>query len=417
MLEDDLFIRISQTEERIEMNQPAASKEGQLMEREIEPDAGALSAIVGAEVDKQIATAKRFPRSVQKFQEEATTLVSLNEDVAAECFYSLKRDDKQIMGPSARFAEIVAYSWGNCRAGARVVSEGSEFITAQGFAWDLEKNTAIGYEVQRRIVGSRGQRYSVDMIGVTANAACSIALRNAILKVVPKALWSKMYDKAIETVRGDFKTFESRRAKALETLKLFGVDPAQVYEKLGVKGEADITIDHIVELRGYATAIKDGETTPEELFPKPRPKEERGAGHALKEALRPAAGAAQTDPKLAVSDASAQLKNHSDLETMTLYADSLPEEVRSHEDFTKAFAARKAEIATKTNAEAERDRKAGGKAAGTPKLRKAYVEKFGRSDAETLDVAYDETRGFIWSNEDADLLTKAYEERKEALGK
>src|SRR5712691_617567 len=243
------------------MNQQAA-KEGQLMEREIPFDESALASIIGAEVDKQISTAKRFPRSIQKFQDEATSLVSMNENVAAECFYSLRRDDKQIMGPSSRFAEIIVYSWGNFRAGARVVSEDEEFVVSQGFAWDLEKNTAIGYEVRRRIVDSRGRRYSLDMIGVTSNAASSIALRNSVLKIVPKALWVGIYDRAIETVRGDFTTLEERRSKALTTLKAFGVEPEQVFEKLGIKGEADITIDYIVELRGYATAIKDEDTTP-----------------------------------------------------------------------------------------------------------------------------------------------------------
>lgn len=395
------------------MNQPA---KGELVEREVELDGGgALSAIVGAEVDKQIATARRFPRSIQKAMEEATSLVSMTEDIAAECFYSLKRDDKQIMGPSARLAEIIAHSWGNMRAGARIVSEDSEFVTAQGFAWDLEKNTAIGYEVKRRIANRNGQRYSLDMIGVTSNAACSIALRNAILKIVPKALWSGIYDRAVETVRGDFKTFESRRTKALETLKTFGVDAEQIFEKLGVKGEADITIDHIVELRGYATALKDNETTVEELFPKPRGQAERGAGARFKAATAtegdqkgPSDAEKKDDIREALAIAKHGLKECKTVETMTSYAEALPEPVRSHEEFAVAFKARQVEIETAK-------RTSGGKEAGTPKLRKQYVDKIQKADAATLDVAFDETRGFIWSNEDQALIVEAYEGRKTAL--
>lgn len=55
-------------------------------------------------------------------------------------------------------------------------------MTAQGVFHDLERNVAITYEVRRRIVDKNGRRYKPDMIGVTANAACSIALRNAILR-------------------------------------------------------------------------------------------------------------------------------------------------------------------------------------------------------------------------------------------
>src|SRR5712664_3702907 len=156
--------------------------EGEVIEREFSPDVGALEVINKSEINVQIATAKRFPRSVTKFQGEAISLVSLNEETAEGCVYALPRDGRTIEGPSARFAEVVAYSWGNCRAGARVVSEDGDFVTAQGVFWDLEKNTAIGYEVKRRIIDSKGRRYKPDMIGVTANAACSIALRNAILK-------------------------------------------------------------------------------------------------------------------------------------------------------------------------------------------------------------------------------------------
>ncbi len=43
------------------------------------------------------------------------------------------------------------------------------------------------------------------------------------------------------------------------------------------------------------------------------------------------------------------------------------------------------------------------------------MERFGRADADTLDVAYDETRGFIWSNEDQEALQEAFEERKGKL--
>lgn len=134
-----------------------------------------------SEIDQQIATAKQYPRSIKRFHTEALQMVTLNERVAESCIYALPRDGKTIEGASARFAEIVASAWGNCRAGARVVSDQGDFVTAQGVFHDLERNVAITYEVQRRITDKRGNRYKPDMIGVTANAACSIALRNAIL--------------------------------------------------------------------------------------------------------------------------------------------------------------------------------------------------------------------------------------------
>jgi len=227
---------------------------------------GSIALIAAAEIDQQIATAKKYPRSLKRFADEATAMVTLNDSIAQQCIYALPRDGKTIEGPSARFGEIVASAWGNCRAGARVVNESGEFVTAQGVFHDLERNVAITYEVQRRITDKRGNRFKADMIGVTANAACSIALRNAILKGVPKAFWEGIYQRARKCIAGDFKTLANRRADAIQAFVVFGVTEAQILAKLGREGTADITMDDLVTLFGMLTAIKDGDSTPEQMF-------------------------------------------------------------------------------------------------------------------------------------------------------
>lgn len=225
-----------------------------------------VAVISRAEIDQQIATAKKYPRSIKRFVDEALAMVTLNESIAQQCIYALPRDGKTIEGASARFGEIVASAWGNCRAGARVVNEGAEFVTAQGVFHDLERNVAITYEVQRRITDSKGRRYKPDMIGVTANAACSIALRNSILKGIPKAFWEPLYQKARAVVAGDIKTLANKRAEAIKQFAIFGVTEPQILAKLGRQGAADITVDDLVVLFGLLTAIRDGDTTPEQAF-------------------------------------------------------------------------------------------------------------------------------------------------------
>lgn len=229
-------------------------------------DSGTVALLNKSEIDMQIATAHKYPRSIKKFRDEALAMVTLNEGIAQECIYSLPRDGKTIEGPSARFAEVVASAWGNSRAGARVVSDQGDFVTAQGVFHDLERNVAITYEVQRRIVDKNGRRFKPDMIGVTANAACSIALRNSILKGVPKAFWSDMYEQARSTAIGDVQTLANRRARALVVLQKMGVTSAQVFAFLKVGGVEDITIEHLSTLFGITTALKDGDTTPEQAF-------------------------------------------------------------------------------------------------------------------------------------------------------
>lgn len=256
----------------------------------ITAESGTLALLNKSEIDMQIATAHKYPRSVVKFRTNVFNMVTLSEQIAAECIYAVPRDGKMIEGPSARFAEVVASAWGNSRAGARVVNDQGEFVTAQGVFHDLEQNVAITYEVQRRITTKAGKRFGADMIAVTANAACSIALRNAILKGVPKAFWSEMYDGARKTAMGDTKTLPTRRAEALDALLRFGVSPEQVYARLGVSGKEDMGLEQLATLRFILTAIKEGDTTPEQAFAAD------GANQPVKAPVSKSAKAAEEKP-------------------------------------------------------------------------------------------------------------------------
>ncbi len=115
---------------------------------------------------------------------------------------------------------------------------------------------------------------------------------------------------------------------------------------------------------------------------------------------------------LMLVDACANLAGYDDGEKMRLYADTLPEAIRGHEDFAKAFHKRLGELAEAATKPDEKGRKA-----GTPRKRKEFVEAFGRADQETLDVRYDETRMYLWSEEDAKAISAAYEQRKKHLEK
>lgn len=236
----------------------------------VEPSA--LEALNRAEIDMLITTAKKYPRSLTNFRREALELATLDVQVAGECSYALKRKEadggvKLIIGPSVRFAEIIAYSWGNCRAGARVVSEGSKFVTAQGFFADLERNVAHTFEVQRRITGKTGRRYGDDMIGVTGNAACSIAMRNAVFHGIPKAVWKPIWERAQAAAKGQLDTLEQRRRDAFEALKTMGVDITRACNALDVDGPQDIGLDELMLLSQMIQAVREGDQKIEDAFP------------------------------------------------------------------------------------------------------------------------------------------------------
>jgi hypothetical protein len=245
------------------------SEENELEVTGMQAENSTVALLNKSEIDQQIATAHRYPRSIKRFRDESLQMVTLSENIAQECIYALPRDGKVIEGPSARFAEVVASAWGNSRAGARVVSDQGDFVTAQGVFHDLERNVAITYEVQRRIVDRQGRRYKPDMIGVTANAACSVALRNAILKGIPKAFWSDMYAAARKTAAGDMKSLANKRADAIKSFQIYGVTEQQILDLLKRPGIQDIGLDDLVILHGVLTAIKEGDTTPEQAFAVP----------------------------------------------------------------------------------------------------------------------------------------------------
>lgn len=230
----------------------------------------ALTAVDRAQIDAQVATAKQYPRSVTSALKEAQTLATLDAATAESMFYTLKRKEngktKLLPGPSARLAEVMAYSWGNLRVDADIVGMDKNFVTAMGTCFDLERNIAIRVRVQRRITNKNGVRFSDDMIGVTSNAAISIALRNSVFKVIPRALVDRIYKKAREVAAGEGKTIAETRTNALGAFAKMGVTKEEVFAVLEVKGLDDIGIDELATLAGLRNAINDGELTIDEVF-------------------------------------------------------------------------------------------------------------------------------------------------------
>lgn len=231
------------------------------------PEAGVLTAISRAELDQQITTARAYPRSVTQFRKEALGMATLTPEVAEACLYAVPRAGGTIEGPSVRLAEIVASAWGHSHCGARVVDIGAEFITAQGVFYDLQRNVKVTMEVQRRITDKRGRRYSADVIQSTGNAACSIAMRNAIFRGIPQAFWNDIYLASRKAAIGQGETLAKKREAALEYLLKQGITNERVFAKLEVQGIEDIDFDGVATLRGIANAIKEGTLDRDEAFP------------------------------------------------------------------------------------------------------------------------------------------------------
>lgn len=233
-----------------------------------------------AAIDVQIATAKAFPRNINRATENAVAIVTIDAETAKTCTYSVPRGGKAITGPSVHLAKILAQCWGNLRVEAKVVDISATQVTSESVCFDLENNLAIKTQVKRSIMGRNG-RFNDDMITVTGNAANSIALRNAVLSVIPRAIVDKIYNAAKHTITGDISDetkLIAKRKQVIDALKdTYSVSEAEILKSIGKAAIQHITSDDLVVLIGIGTAIRDGDTTVEQAF--------RGGNGKVKEPL------------------------------------------------------------------------------------------------------------------------------------
>lgn len=251
----------------VEMNKESLAALGVDGEEITRVDVSAVAVLNRSEVEAQIDAAHRHPRSIKAFLSEATALATITREIAESCIYTLPRGGKALTGPSVRLAEICASAYGNMHFGARVVDVEEKTVVAQGVAWDIQKNVRVTIETKRRITGKNGKRYDDDMITVTGNAACSIGLRNAIFRVIPRSYVMMVYAEARKVSVGDARTFADRRADVMGRLGKMGVPIERVLARVERAAVEDVTMEDLEALIGLGTAIKNEDATIDEAFP------------------------------------------------------------------------------------------------------------------------------------------------------
>jgi len=233
-----------------------------------------LGAIVRSEIEAQVATARRYPRSIKRFLDKALSQVNAHKSIAEKCIYALERWDakeqkkKIINGPSVRMAEILASCYGNLRCQTRIASIDDRFIKVEASCLDTENNVGISQEVQRRITTAAGKTFNEDMIAVTANAAMSIALRNAIFRVIPVAYRDIIYHEAKQVASGRAASFAETRDDLVSQIAGMGVPLDRLLSAIEAKSIDDMDAEHVATMQGILNKIEDGATVAE-MFPLP----------------------------------------------------------------------------------------------------------------------------------------------------
>lgn len=250
-----------------------------------------MDVVERASVDSQVATAKQYPRNITRSINNSIAMATMDNETAQSCGYALPRGGKPITGPSVHLAKIIVSNWGNMRTEAKVVQITDKQIVSRGIAWDLETNVASAFEVRRSIVDKNGKRYSDDMITVTGNAANSIAYRNAVFSVIPKAVVDKIYNSSKKFITGDLTDEEKLIKRRTDAIKYFndewGITEEEVIKICGKQTVNQIKSDELALLIGITQSLKDGDTTVDDLMEPFRKTKSSGAKQdAIREAMK-----------------------------------------------------------------------------------------------------------------------------------
>lgn len=235
-------------------------------------EVNALEAMERATVDIQIATAKKYPRSIAKFVQKAKDMVSVDHETAVSCIYRRPVGKKgNVMeyaeGESIRLAEIVAACYGNLRVGYVITEMTARYVKAIGVAHDLESNYAAKAETVESTVTRNGKPYSERMRVVVAKACGSKAYRDVVFRVVPKSLCKPIIEQCRAIALGEGLTMAQRRDRAAKWITILSIDADRVYAAIGVSGVEEMGENELLTLTGLRTAIKDGDIKIDEAFP------------------------------------------------------------------------------------------------------------------------------------------------------
>lgn len=233
-----------------------------------------------AEVQAAFIAAKKWPRNELEAFARASKAVE-RPGLAEKANYSFPRGSKDVSGPSVYLGRELARIWGNLQSGHRMVSIDDDYVHLVGYCIDLETNTRFEVQdrferlVQRKVGEGRNRKTQWVKpderdLRELINKRGAIAMRNAILQVLPADLIDGCCERAKRTVKEGAKTgFKSNREKTTKDLVL-------AFEELSITVEmietylghslSVLSEDEYVKLRGVWKSISDGVAKREEFF-------------------------------------------------------------------------------------------------------------------------------------------------------
>lgn len=229
-------------------------------------------------------------RTLQKIQTQYTTAVAVQQPrsiakvtknvleeakLAGAAFYyrweilNKKTGRKSVVqGPSIDLAMCIARNYGNCAVDIEGTETASHYMF-KGVFIDLETGFTVPRLFRQRKNQNIGGKYEDDRAeDIVFQIGQSKAQRNAITKAAPGWLVDQAIEEARQAEINKIKpeNLHVARGKALDYFATHGVTPERMEAKIGRKAD-QWTAEDLADLKGSATALKEGRISPEELFP------------------------------------------------------------------------------------------------------------------------------------------------------
>lgn len=267
-----------ETEERVDESQVAVVQGG----------------ILKADNEAQQSWALAHRRDMARARAQAIAELEAFPEAAERAWYAIPYKNADgtktiVEGPSIKAATALMRNWQNCTSGSLIVGETDDRVQVLGFFFDVENNirkfkpfniSKMGWNSKQQ----KAYRLPDHKLVMAIQAGASKAERNAILSGLPQGLIDLYVAKAKQIVAGGGKNkqVESPKDRIAKLYKAFEkwevtaemLDRWMDSQSDTIKNPQDI----IVALTGLGTAIKDGQTTVEEVFGDQKPEPEKIQG-------------------------------------------------------------------------------------------------------------------------------------------
>ncbi len=222
-----------------------------------------------AEVQSALVIAKRFPRDEAKAFESIMAACS-RPAFADEALYAFPRGGETVSGPSIRFAEMLAASWGNLEYGIRELSRKDGISEMQAWCWDQQTNVrSVQNFTVRHVRDTRqGQKPLTDerdIYELTANQG-SRRLRARILAIIPHDVQEAAIRATKATLEGNAQEpMADRVRKVVAAFAKLGVGVELLEKRLGKKLTEALPED-FAALTQIRNSMKDGMSKASDWF-------------------------------------------------------------------------------------------------------------------------------------------------------